>query len=88
MYQKIPLDAYRNRLLRVISVIIEIINYPFKLEKMRFKCPFFHGPPLPLAVASLEKKKTQATPMYYRISGLFSQVSNFVDEFKKQQNYY
>ena len=54
MYQKMSLDAYRNRLLRVISVIIEIINYPFKLEKMRFKRPFFNGPPL--AVASLEKK--------------------------------
>jgi hypothetical protein len=30
-------DAYRNSFLRVISVIIEIINYPFKLGKMRLK---------------------------------------------------
>ena len=34
-------DAYRNSFLRVISVIIEIINYPFKLGKMRFNRPFF-----------------------------------------------
>jgi hypothetical protein len=41
-------DAYRNSFLRVISVIIEIINYPFKLGKMRFKSPIFFfisGPP-------------------------------------------
>ena len=37
---KMSLDAYRNSFLRVISVIIEIINYPFKLGKMRFKRPF------------------------------------------------
>jgi hypothetical protein len=55
MYQKMSLDAYRNSFLRVISVIIEIINYPFKLGKMRFKCPFFfkftveHAPGPPLA---------------------------------------
>ena len=36
------LDAYRNSFLRVISVIIENINYPFKLGKMRFKRPFFN----------------------------------------------
>jgi hypothetical protein len=35
------LDAYRNSFPRIISVIIEIINYPFKLGKMRFKRPFF-----------------------------------------------
>jgi hypothetical protein len=34
-------DAYRNSFLRVISVIIEIINCPFKLGKMRFNRPFF-----------------------------------------------
>jgi hypothetical protein len=34
-------DAYRNSFLRVISVIIEIINYPFKLGKMRFRRPYF-----------------------------------------------
>jgi hypothetical protein len=34
-------DAYRNSFLRVISVIIAIIKYPFKLGKM---CP----PPPPL----------------------------------------
>jgi hypothetical protein len=54
MYQKMSLDAYRNSFLRVISVIIEIINYPFKLGKMRFKGPFFliYGgayPRIPLA---------------------------------------
>ena len=40
------LDAHRNSFLRVISVIIEIINYPFKLGKMRFKRPFFNRTPL------------------------------------------
>jgi hypothetical protein len=44
MYQKMSLDAYRNSFLRIISVIIEIINYPFKLGKMRFQCPFFLTP--------------------------------------------
>ena len=34
-------DAYRNSFLRVISVVIEIINYPLKLGKMRFNRPFF-----------------------------------------------
>jgi hypothetical protein len=29
-------DAYRNSFLRVISVVIEIINYPLELGKMRF----------------------------------------------------
>ena len=51
------LDAYRNSFLHVISVIIEIINYPFKLWKMRFKRPFlekkFHRT---LLVASQEKR--------------------------------
>jgi hypothetical protein len=42
-------DAYRNSFLRVILVIIEIINYPFKLGKMRFN--------------RLTRKKTQATPL-------------------------
>ena len=41
MSQNMSLNAYRNSFLRVISVIIEIINYPFKLGKMRFKRPFF-----------------------------------------------
>jgi hypothetical protein len=44
MYQKMSLDAYRNSFLRVISIIIEIINYPFKLGKMRLqwsKATFF-----------------------------------------------
>jgi hypothetical protein len=49
------LDAYRNSFLRVISVIIEIINYPFNLGKMRFK-----DPP---SMSCLTRKKTQATPM-------------------------
>ena len=40
-------DAYRNSFLRVISVIIEIINYPFKLGKMRFNRPFFLFPDPP-----------------------------------------
>jgi hypothetical protein len=33
-------DAYRNSFLRVISVIIAIIKYSFKLGKMRFNRPF------------------------------------------------
>jgi hypothetical protein len=40
-------DAYRNSFLRVISVIIEIINYPFKLGKMRFNRQFFFQFPDP-----------------------------------------
>jgi hypothetical protein len=59
-------DAYRNSFLRVISVIIEIINYPFKLGKMRFKRPYFfvyfRTPPsifssrYALRIASLQKR--------------------------------
>jgi hypothetical protein len=41
MYQKMSLDAYRISFLRVISVIIEIINYPFKLGENAFQAPFF-----------------------------------------------
>ena len=58
------IDAYRNSFLRVISVIIEIIKYPFKLGKMRFNRPFFliSGPPSIFSprcvrrIASLEKR--------------------------------
>jgi hypothetical protein len=39
MYQKMSLDAYRISFLRVISVIIEIINYPFKLGENAFQAP-------------------------------------------------
>jgi hypothetical protein len=56
-------DAYRNSFLRVISVIIEIINYPFNLGKMRFKDP---------PSICLTRKKTQATPMI----GLYAVISN------------
>jgi hypothetical protein len=31
------LDAYQNSFLRVISVIIEILNYPFKLWENAFQ---------------------------------------------------
>ena len=37
MYQKMSLDAYQNSFLRVISVIIEIMNYPFKLGENAFQ---------------------------------------------------
>jgi hypothetical protein len=70
MYQKMSLDAYRNSFLRVISVIIEIINYPFKLGENAFQGPIFFNlrgsiPPDPPSifspccarrVASLEKR--------------------------------
>jgi hypothetical protein len=65
MYQNMSLNAYRNSFLRVISVIIEIINYPFKLGKMRFKRPFLRiisdppsifPPRCTRRVASLEKR--------------------------------
>ena len=62
MYQKMSLDAYRNSFLRIISVIIEIINYPFKLGKMRFMRPFFFSSPSIFSprsarrVTSLEKR--------------------------------
>jgi hypothetical protein len=42
-------DAYRNSFLRVISVVIEIINYPLELGKMRFNPPFFFNFRTPLA---------------------------------------
>ena len=48
MYQKMSLNAYRNSFLRAISVIIEIINYPFKLRENAFQVPIFKnnfGPP-------------------------------------------
>jgi hypothetical protein len=48
MYQKMSLDAYLNSFLRVISVIIEIINYPFKFGKCASSAHFvlISGPPL------------------------------------------
>jgi hypothetical protein len=45
-------DAYRNSFLRVISVIIEIINYPFKLGEMRFNRPFSFQFPDPTSIFS------------------------------------
>jgi hypothetical protein len=59
MYQKMSLDAYRISFLRVISVIIEIINYPFKLGENAFQAPIFF-PPTP---SCLTRKNTQATPL-------------------------
>jgi hypothetical protein len=59
MYQKMSLDAYRISFLRVISVIIEIINYPFKLGENAFQAPIF----FPLTPSCLTRKKTQATPL-------------------------
>jgi hypothetical protein len=85
------LDAYRNSFLRVISVIIEIINYPFKLGKMRFKCPFLKknsGGACP-SMSCLTRKKTQATPMcVLRVSVLTRCLCYEVDEAGKQSFWY
>ena len=56
MYQKMSLNAYRNSFLRAISVIIEIINYPFKLGENVFQAPIFKnnfGPPSISPLAAL-----------------------------------
>jgi hypothetical protein len=70
-------DAYRNSFLRVISVIIEIIKYPFKLWKMRFNRPFCFNFRTPLANC-LTRKKTQATPLCIYNIILTGKMSQFL----------
>ena len=89
MYQKMSLDAYRNSFLRVFSVIIEIINYPFKFGKCSSSAHFFFKFPDPPSIfsprcarwiASLEKRPKLRHCQWYSGDQFYWKETSVPDE--------